>query len=402
MNILLSAYACEPNKGSEPGLGWNWCIEIAKRGHTVYVLTRTSNKALIQSEIKSLSKLDIHFIYYDLPSFILKFKKKIGINLYYLIWQIGIYFHLKKKITKFNINLIHHITFGVFKYFSGLSFINIPFVFGPVGGGQMMPLSFFKNLNFRDKTFEIFRSISIYLSLVNIFQHLMYNKCLLIFVTNRETLNFIPNVYKNKVKIVNGIGIPFIKPNVLKNPKPLKILHVGRILPWKGTLLLVEALNIVNKKCKHLVLDIVGRGQPNYVHSIQKYIKNNDIKNINWHDWVSNDELANLYGNADLFVFTSLHESSGMVIFEAISYGLPVISFNLGGPNHILNENCLIMTDGLSQNQVIESLAQRIISIISNQNEYVLLKEQTHLKSVELLWSNIVENVYKEIEISML
>ncbi len=38
--ILLSAYACEPNKGSEAGIGWNWVLEIAKRGHNVTVITR--------------------------------------------------------------------------------------------------------------------------------------------------------------------------------------------------------------------------------------------------------------------------------------------------------------------------------------------------------------------------
>lgn len=36
MKILLSAYACEPNKGSEPGVGWSWATEYAKQ-HQVWV-----------------------------------------------------------------------------------------------------------------------------------------------------------------------------------------------------------------------------------------------------------------------------------------------------------------------------------------------------------------------------
>ena len=42
--ILLSAYACEPNKGSEKGVGWHWAIEIAHRGHEVWVIKREKNR----------------------------------------------------------------------------------------------------------------------------------------------------------------------------------------------------------------------------------------------------------------------------------------------------------------------------------------------------------------------
>ena len=44
MKILLSAYACEPNKGSEPEVGWKWAINLVKAGHEVYVVTRLNNK----------------------------------------------------------------------------------------------------------------------------------------------------------------------------------------------------------------------------------------------------------------------------------------------------------------------------------------------------------------------
>ena len=47
MNILLSAYACEPNKGSEPGVGWSLAIEMSKH-HNVWVITRDNNKSAIE------------------------------------------------------------------------------------------------------------------------------------------------------------------------------------------------------------------------------------------------------------------------------------------------------------------------------------------------------------------
>ncbi|AST06080.1 hypothetical protein AF2641_03890 [Anoxybacillus flavithermus] len=47
--VLLSAYACEPNRGSEPGVGWNWAIELSKKGYEVWVLTRANNQDVIDN-----------------------------------------------------------------------------------------------------------------------------------------------------------------------------------------------------------------------------------------------------------------------------------------------------------------------------------------------------------------
>ena len=68
--ILLSAYACEPNVGSEPGVGWNWAIEIKKLGHEILIITRKNNKKVIEKELltnKILNKKN--FYYFDLPKF---------------------------------------------------------------------------------------------------------------------------------------------------------------------------------------------------------------------------------------------------------------------------------------------------------------------------------------------
>ena len=43
LKIFISAYACEPEKGSEPGIGWNVVNELAKY-HEVHVLTRANNQ----------------------------------------------------------------------------------------------------------------------------------------------------------------------------------------------------------------------------------------------------------------------------------------------------------------------------------------------------------------------
>ena len=57
MKILLSAYACEPNKGSEPEVGWKWATSLSDLGHEVYVITRSNNKNSIEQEIQKKNTL---------------------------------------------------------------------------------------------------------------------------------------------------------------------------------------------------------------------------------------------------------------------------------------------------------------------------------------------------------
>jgi len=91
MKVLISAYACEPDKGSEPGVGWNWGKQIAKFAE-VWVITRSNNRESIERELHKNPVSNIHFVYYDVPKLLGFWKKKTrGLYPYYILWQIGAY-----------------------------------------------------------------------------------------------------------------------------------------------------------------------------------------------------------------------------------------------------------------------------------------------------------------------
>ena len=71
LKVLISAYACEPGKGSEPEVGWQWALQMA-RFHDVTVLTRANNRASIEAEISRMDGAKPKFIYFDLDSFWLR------------------------------------------------------------------------------------------------------------------------------------------------------------------------------------------------------------------------------------------------------------------------------------------------------------------------------------------
>lgn len=88
--ILVSAYGCEPIKGSEAGVGWNWVLQMAKTNY-LHVITRANNQEPIEAHLPEELKEKITFHYYDTPNFIKRLKNKAkGLYFYYFFWQLGI------------------------------------------------------------------------------------------------------------------------------------------------------------------------------------------------------------------------------------------------------------------------------------------------------------------------
>ena len=79
LNILLCAYACEPHKGSEPGVGWETSLHLSYKmtNANFFVVTRKNNKESINKES---FPSNLNFIYYDLPKLFLFIKKTIPIT----------------------------------------------------------------------------------------------------------------------------------------------------------------------------------------------------------------------------------------------------------------------------------------------------------------------------------
>lgn len=147
-NILYLAYACEPNAGSEYGVGWNIPILYAERypDYNVYVLTRSRCKEKIQQELCRLNIPNLHFLFYDIPRWLF-YNKEIGSNwgeqINYLLWQILVRKFIKKQHKNIHFDLIHHITFNQYRTPSPGFFFNIPFVMGPIGGAETINPCFY-------------------------------------------------------------------------------------------------------------------------------------------------------------------------------------------------------------------------------------------------------------------
>src|SRR5215211_1721476 len=111
LKVLMSAYACEPGKGSEPEVGWQWALQIA-RFHDVTVLTRRNNRAGIELAVEELrgSRPIPQFIYHDHEPWVLALKQRFrATRLYYVLWQKSAWKIIQQLHKIHRYDLMHHV-----------------------------------------------------------------------------------------------------------------------------------------------------------------------------------------------------------------------------------------------------------------------------------------------------
>src|SRR5687768_5860297 len=108
LRVLISAYACEPGRGSEQGVGWNWVLQAAQ-DNDVTVLTRSNQRAAIESGLASFSGNPPHFVYLE-NRVLLPFKRKgRGARWYYYFWQFSSFLVGRRLHKERRFDLVHHL-----------------------------------------------------------------------------------------------------------------------------------------------------------------------------------------------------------------------------------------------------------------------------------------------------
>lgn len=114
MKVLISAYDCKPNYGSEPGNGWNWSWHLAELDCEIWVLTLIDNQAAIEAELALSPISNLHFVYISIPQWIKRyFKIPLGDFSWqsdYLGWQWRATKIAKQLDQEQGFDVIHHVT----------------------------------------------------------------------------------------------------------------------------------------------------------------------------------------------------------------------------------------------------------------------------------------------------
>lgn len=368
--ILLSAYACEPGLGSEASVGWNWALGLAQAGCRVHVITRRANQSRIESWAGSALPGELSFTYLDLPEWARRWKRgKRGVHLYYLLWQWAAGKCARELAAGGGFSLVHHVTFVTARFPSWMGGLGLPFVFGPVAGGETAPAALWRGLGLRAAAAETARLASTAWWQWSPSLRSTLKSAARVFATSDQTLAALPATGTAKREVMLGIGLDAVEGRPIRAATagggPLRVIYAGNFLYWKGMAYGLRAVAIAISEGADIRLTMVGDGP--CASTWKSLCRELGLQTrTEWLPHVERSALLRTFAQQDVLLFPSLHDSGGMVVLEAMAAALPVVCLHLGGPGVMVDDDSGIRVAASSPGQVAADLAAALVRLSSD------------------------------------
>ncbi len=398
LKVLLIVEQCNPEGSSVPLVGYNFYREISQRAE-VTLVTHGRNQASLKrshpdSDIVYLFESEWNRRYYTVADRLSRIRGKIiwplRLTLAYPIYaefNRRVYQQFAPAIEQGHYDVVHAITPMVPRYPVKVASVcgKTPFVLGPVNGGVPYPDGFkavgrreFSGLNF-------LRSVGRFV--IPGYRE-TYQQADYILAGSSYTAGLIKRLFDLSDKRVelfyeNGLMPEFVKSvstapgsvqtaepqlNQLAQPldKPLNLLFVGRLVPYKSADILIESLSKLPANILQRVqLTIVGEGSER--NALERQVSALGLtETVTFTGWVAQIETLQYYRQSDIFCFPSVREFGGAVVLEAMANGLPCIVVNNGGIGEYVTEKTGYKIEPISRPFVVQALAESIEQLAIN------------------------------------
>lgn len=425
LKVLINAYSCCPNMGSEQGMGWNWISNIAKTCE-VFVITESEyenvNSRLADNyEQYGVTKEQcdrMHFYFVPAGE-----TEEESAKIRSMCWNQGTWsFYLKyakwqeKALTVARniideherngskIDVMHQLNMAGFREPGMLYKINnerkkqgkkrIPLIWGPMTGYGSVPFQF---MLLGGLKFTAFYTLKNVLNLIQLVFHPRVRKMVKysdkLFAATPEMKKGLDTFYKADIDHINETGcvirhgeMPIVRSF---SKDSFKILWVGRFMYTKQ---LDIALRVMGRltNLKNVEFHIVGRGftdeETNAMHA--KAVEYGAECVCHWHGQIPNNEVHRLMQESDIFFFTSIFEATSTVILEAIQNGLPIVCFDRCGFGPIVDETIGLKIPCRNPKQAVDGFVEAITYLYNHRELLPQMSENCKNKRLELSWDN--------------
>ncbi|MGB6829643.1 MAG: glycosyltransferase family 4 protein [Terracidiphilus sp.] len=383
MKILLVAFALGPTRGSEPATGWGWASSLA-RIHEVTVVSQTRNQEEVDRYLMDHPELKLRI--YWVPS-----RRRRG-GMTYLSWLNRVVALCGSLVAREKFDVVHLVTFGTISAPVDLWKLGIPFVLGPVGGGQRLNPIYQEVLGSMPLG-ERLRNLRVgllpYLPAIR----RTVQRAALVLATNRET-ECVARRCGGKTLLFGDTGIrdEFLlgESPVRQSGTGLGMLWTGRMQYIKGIPLALRAMKVAARK--DLTLDLLGAGPME--SGLRALVSELGLQEqVNFHGQVPFARVFDFYDKADLFVFPSVRDSFGSQLLEAASRGLPILTLNHQGAGALVPDAVAWKVPVDTVNSTINGMAEAMVELADNPEKLAAMSKAAIAYAHTESWSRRAERM---------
>jgi phosphatidylinositol alpha-mannosyltransferase len=212
---------------------------------------------------------------------------------------------------------------------------------------------------------------------------------------SKPAMDFVRESFPGYYNIIpNGVDLDHFSPDVSPIDEfgdgKLNVLFVGRLEKRKGVKYLLEAFNQVKQEIPDSRLIIVGPGT-RLRRKYEKQVARSGLKDVVFTGLVSYDDLPRYYKTADVFCAPATgRESFGIILLEAMAVGKPIVASNIEGYASVVTHGVdgLLVPPGDE-----ESLAQALISLLTDRSLCQEMGANGKAKAMEHSWAHIAQDV---------
>lgn len=394
--MLVSAYACSPDRGSECAVGWHGVRQIA-RWADVWVLCQDGPFGdEIRRYLTRHGPLDgIQFTYVPKSALVRTLMRLPGTYYFgYRLWQQAAYREARRLHAAIGFDLAHQLNLCSFREPGFLGRLGIPFVWGTWGGTGNYPWRFLGEAGLVGGFSEAVRGVANGLQLrfsPSIRRGVRQAAALL--ANNTATVRDFERVHGVRPELLSASGIAAVgaEPPAADpaDDRPFRILWAGRLEAIKALSLLLRALPALAFPVEVVVL---GAGpQQRRWQRLARSLHVDD--RVRWLGWLPHREALEQYRQADVLVFTSLRDSCPLVVVEALAAGLPVVCLDHMGMADLVTEPCGIKIPVTTPADVVRRLAEAITTLHRDPALRDRLAHAARARAHDYEWSRIGERI---------
>jgi len=335
MKVLLSALSCEPERGSEPEVGFRALLAAASE-HEVWAITMSHSVPKVLDAIRGdarASRIHVEGIDFGLDEDRIDLVTAPVFHWHYDRWQRALSRRALELDRAVDFDLVHHVTLSSYWTRAGVAVVPKPLVWGPVGGGVNPPRVLIFSLGPRGVVESLARAVGRPL-MANLPPMLKTPRIAeVILAQNRATARILAK--GSKVSLLSNAlaveldGIP---------PSPgrdREVLFVGRLIEWKAPMLALRAFRHIQSPDAVLVFCGQGRERPRLERAARRWGIEDRVR---FQGWLPREQLLPMLSRAGALLHPAVHEEAGLCIAEALSLGTPVVCLDHGGPAEVVRQ----------------------------------------------------------------